>query len=65
MRELNAEELPLVTGSGSNNNGSEEDSENNYGGVKELGSCSDLIDVYKALVAAATDLIERVALASK
>jgi len=65
MRELNGEELSLVTGSESHKNCSDENSENDYGGVVNAGIGNDLMSAYQALVAATTDLIERVALGLK
>lgn len=65
MRELNREELSFIAGSKNDKKPSDENSENNIGGVTGTNTGSDLMPVYLALVAATTDLMERVALALK
>jgi len=65
MRKLNREELSYIAGSGSDKECTPENSGNDYGGVTDPPTGSDLTRVYEALVAAATDLFERVSLALK
>ena len=66
MRELNREELQLVSGGTGECTPADGARVNNYNGVTEPSSVgADLINIYEGVVAATSHVIERVASAFK